>query len=95
MGRTEGSVGSLVLIDMDSRFIPRFWVEVIQPSSSHCGYRICNSRVQPSLEFDHYGLRIRVPGVRDEVSEVVEVVVNCPSALEVADPFQLVGCRTI
>jgi len=70
-----------------------FRVEIIWPSGSHCGYCVCNSQVQPLSEFDHYGFQIRVPGVRDEVSEVVEVVVDCPSALEIANPFQLVGCH--
>jgi hypothetical protein len=64
VGGSESSVSCLVLVELDSGFKPRFRVQIIWPTGSHGGYRIRNRGVKPPSEFDHYGLRVGIAGIR-------------------------------
>jgi len=92
---SEGSIGGLILVKVNSSFVPGFQVEVVRPSRSHSGYCICYRGVKSLSEFDYDGFRIRIPGVIYQVSEVIEIVVHGLSTLEVGGSLQFVCCHCI
>jgi len=89
----EGFVRGTVLVHSDGKTEPGFGIRVCgSPVGYPCkGHR--DSTVEASAEFHHNHFRVRVAGVLNEVLELVEVIVDRPSTLEVRHGFQHVHGR--
>jgi len=92
---SEGSIHRSVLINSNRSFIPAFRVKIIRSVGSHCGYRITDFRVEPTPKFYHDGFWTCVSRLRNQVSEVVQVVAYTTAALEVCLSFQSIGGNRI
>ena len=93
VGRLEGFIGGLVLVNGPGCSVPVCWNHVRRTSRRHGCYSILNLSVKSSMGIHHYGLWIGVTGFHDEVLEFIEVFIHRATLLEVGCGFQLVGCR--
>jgi len=88
VGGVEGFVRSMVLVHSDGKTEPGFGIRVCGSPAGHPGKGHQDSAVEASAEFHHNCFQVRVAGVLNEVLELVEVIVDQPSTLEVRRGFQ-------
>jgi len=77
VGKSEGFIGGLVLVNGPGCSVPICWNHVGRTSRRHDCYSILNLSVKFSTEFHHhYGLRIGVTGLHDKVLEFIKVFIH-------------------
>jgi len=87
VGRSEGFIGGLVLVNGPGCSVPVCWNNVGRTSRRHGCYSILNLSVKSSMEFHHYGLWIRVAGFCDKVLEFIKVFIHRATLLEIGCGF--------
>jgi hypothetical protein len=93
MGGLEGLISSTVLVHLDCEVKPGFRVCIRRSSRCHSHKSSRYPLVKPSTEFHHNGFGVGIPGVIHQVMELVQVIVNCPFALEIGQSLQYIyGC---
>jgi len=91
VGRLEGFISGLVLVNGPGCSVPVCWNRVGRTSRRHGCYSILNLSVKSSMEFHHYGLWIGVTSFRDKVLEFIKVFIHRATLLEIVCGFQLVN----
>jgi len=93
VGGVEGFVRGTVLVHSDGKTEPGFGIRVCGSPVGHPGKGRQDSAVEASAEFHHNCFQVGVARVLNEVLELVKVIINRPSTLEVRRGFQHVhGC---
>ena len=93
VGRPEGLIGGMVLVNGPGCSVPVCRNHVGRTSRRHGCYSILNLRVKSLMEFHHYGLWIGVTGFPDKVLEFIKVFIHGATLLEISHGFQPVdGC---
>jgi hypothetical protein len=90
----ESLFGGAVLVHLDSESVPVFRLVVCWSSGGHASECRSDSTIESSSELHDEGFRVGVSGISHEIAELIQVVVDRSSALEVGVPFQDVdrGC---
>jgi hypothetical protein len=71
VGGLESLIGSAVLVHLDSKVEPGFWICIRWSSGCHSCKSSRYLLVESSAEFHHDGFGIGIPGIIYQVSEMV------------------------
>src|SRR6266581_9411528 len=81
----------MVLVHLDGEMEPGLWLCVGGSARCHPCQGSRDSTVKASSELDHNSIGVGVSRVLNEVSELVQIVINCPFALEVEGGLQCIN----
>ena len=87
----EGLVCCMVLVHLDSEVEPGLWLCVRGSAHCHPCQGSQDLTVKASSQLDHNSLGVGVSTVLNEVSELVQIVVDCSFTLEVGGGLQCIN----